>query len=251
MRPLLIVKTGASLPGLVSRLGDFEDWILEGMGPGRVPVAVCRVDAGEPLPAAEAVAGVVVTGSQAMVSHRLSWSERTAAWLAEVVARGAPVVGICFGHQLLAHAFGAPVGPNPRGREMGTVVFRPTAAAHVDPLLALLPGEVALHATHVESVLEPPVGAVVLGSTDRDPCHAFRVAERPAWGLQFHPELSAEGLRAYVEARRDVLRAEGRDPEAILASIEDTPWGTAILRRFRRLVDELAGGRVAGRQATP
>lgn len=244
VRPLLIVKTGATLPELACRLGDFEDWISETLGPGSAPIRVCRVDEEGALPPPDAVAGVVVTGSPAMVSHRHPWSEQTAFWLRLVVERGVPVLGICFGHQLLAHALGAPVGPNPKGREMGTVLFRPTEAARLDPLLSSLPVEAGVQATHLEAVLEPPIDAVVLGVTRRDPCHAFRVVDRPAWGLQFHPEMTAEMLRAYVTARSQTLVAEGWDPATILESIEETPWGRRIMRRFRDLVDQTAAERV-------
>ena len=56
-----------------------------------------------------------------MVSEREPWSERAAEWLREVAQRGIPLLGICYGHQLLAHALGGRVGANPQGREIGTV----------------------------------------------------------------------------------------------------------------------------------
>ncbi|MEZ4555438.1 MAG: gamma-glutamyl-gamma-aminobutyrate hydrolase family protein [Caldilineaceae bacterium] len=57
-----------------------------------------------------------MTGSHSMVTDRAAWSERSADWLRAVVAAEWPVLGICFGHQLLAHAWGGVVGP---GIEMG------------------------------------------------------------------------------------------------------------------------------------
>jgi GMP synthase (glutamine-hydrolysing) len=52
------------------------------------------------------------------------------------------------------------------------------------------------------------------------------------WGVQFHPEFNAAAVRAYTEDDRELLRAEGQDPDQISAQIEETSYGTAILQRF-------------------
>ena len=84
---------------------------------------------GEALPDPRSVRAVVVTGSAAMVTSREPWSERTAAWLCETVEVKTPVLGICYGHQLLAHALGGRVEDNPQGRHIGTVDVTLTDAA--------------------------------------------------------------------------------------------------------------------------
>lgn len=234
MSRLLIVKTGETLPDLRAR-GDFEDWITRGLGLAPADVDVVAPAAGEALPAPDAPRGVVVTGSSAMVSAREPWSERTAGWLARAVGAGTPVLGICYGHQLLAHGLGGAVGPNPRGREIGTVEVRPTRAARGDPLLRALGAGALAHTTHVESVLALPPGAVRLAENEADPHQAFAVGER-AWGVQFHPEFDAAAIRGYLEARRDDLRREGLDPDALLARVRDTPTGPRLLSRFAALL---------------
>lgn len=232
MRPIVILKTGSTSPRSFPR-GDYEDWLREGLGAAEV--RVCRLSDGEALPPAELPRAVVITGSSAMVTERREWSERAAAWLPEVVARETPVLGVCYGHQLLAHAFGGEVGLNPRGREIGTIeVDLQPAAAH-DPLLGGLGPTLVVSASHRQSVLRLPEGARHLAGNAMDPHQAFAVGPR-AWGLQFHPEWSHEVARVYVEERVAQLRDEGLDPDALLASVRPSNDGPTILRRFAALV---------------
>lgn len=231
VRPIVILKTGSTLPRLFPR-GDYEDWIREGLG--APDVRVCRLSEGEPLPPAELPGAVVITGSSAMVTDRLEWSERAAAWLPAVLERGTPVLGICYGHQLLAHAFGGEVGVNPRGREIGTIeVDLKPAAAH-DPLLGGLGPRLVVSASHRQSVLRLPGGARHLAGNAKDPNQAFAIGAR-AWGLQFHPEWDHDVARVYVEERVTVLREEGLAPDALLAGVRRSDDGPTILRRFAAL----------------
>jgi GMP synthase (glutamine-hydrolysing) len=235
-RRLLVVKTGSAPPGVRERRGDFEDWIAAGMGHDRSEVAVVNVLEGHPLPEAAEISGVVITGSAAFVSERESWSVRTEEWLVPVVESGVPVLGICYGHQLLAQALGGRVGQNPRGREMGTVRVDLTLAVTVaDPLLGQLPHGVDVQVSHVESVLELPEGAVRLGSSAADDHHAFSWGPR-AWGVQFHPEFDVDVMRGYVSERAGALRDEGFDPERMEREARDSPHGPAVLRRFGEIV---------------
>ena len=171
-----------------------------------------------------------------MVSDREAWSEATAAWLGSAARSETPCLGICYGHQLLAHALGGSVGPTPGGREMGTLPVRlEPAALGDDPLFARLPPSAPLHVTHVESVLELPVGAVRLAATALDANHAFRLGSR-TWGIQFHPEFDADVMRSYIDGRREILESEGFDPDALQATVQETAHGNEILARFGRLV---------------
>lgn len=240
--PFLVLETGRPVASM-RRHGSFPHWIRTAAGLARDEVKVVDVLAGATPPSHRGHAGILVTGSGAMVSDREDWSERSAEWLGDAARDGAPVFGICYGHQLLAHALGGTVGDNPRGREMGTVAVDLDPQAADDPLFAGMPATILAQATHLQSVLAPPEGATVLAASALDACHAFRWGDA-AWGVQFHPEFSGTHMRGYIDSRRDALAAEGRDPVAVRDAVRAAPRAREVLRRFVRHARQ---GRAGGR----
>lgn len=238
--PLLIIETGRPLPSL-RRHGGFPHWIRTAAGLPRAATVTVDVESGAPLPAHAGFAGAIVTGSGAMVTERRDWSERAATWLADAAGAGLPLLGICYGHQLLAHALGGEVGDNPGGREMGTVVIDLLPAADDDPLFTSMPAAFAAQATHRQSVLRPPADATVLAGSALDSCQAFRWG-KATWGVQFHPEFSATHMRGYIRGRADALVGEGRDWRALWAAVAAAPQARRLLRRFARHARAAAGG---------
>ena len=234
MKPLLIMKTGSTLESLRARGEDFHDWIIRELQVAPDQVQVRAVDEGEGLPAPTAISGVVITGSPAMVTDGAPWNDVAAQWLREAIDADLPVLGICYGHQLLAYACGGKVDYHPAGREIGTVDVRLTQASDTDPLLADLPTEFPAHATHSQSVLVLPANSVHLARSAHDQHHAFRVGAA-AWGLQFHPEFDAAIMTSYIEERASDLRDEGRDVDRLLEQVKETPEATGLLSRFARL----------------
>ncbi|MCZ6631967.1 MAG: glutamine amidotransferase [bacterium] len=158
MKPFLIIKAGSRFkdPSLRS---DFDDWMIRGLAVDPSDVWVVAVYEDEPLPDHSDVAGVVVTGSHAMVTDREDWSERTAAWLRDGVQKETPILGVCYGHQLLAHGLGGTVGDHPLGQELGTVDVVVNKTGQKDRLIGQLPERFSAQASHRQSVLVLPEGA--------------------------------------------------------------------------------------------
>lgn len=233
--PILILKTGSTHSHIRERLGDFEDWIAAGLRDGGAQVVVHDATAGNaPPPAHDQIAGVVITGSHAMVSEREPWSEALVPWLQAAVRQQTPVLGICYGHQLLAHALGGDVGHHPEGVEIGTVTVELHNAAAGDALLGELPDTFPAQAVHWQSVRRLPPGAVLLAGSAHEAHHAYRVGDR-AWGVQFHPEFSDMALRAYLDGLGDLLANEGLNATAIAERLQPTPDAASVLPRFARL----------------
>lgn len=234
VRPIVILKTGSTLPHLLQARGDYEDWIAEAFA--RPAIETCRIAEGAALPDPSVPRGVLITGSSAMVTDHLEWSERAARWLPEVLRRETPILGICYGHQLLAHALGGEVDLNPRGREIGSIEVALTDEGARDPLLGALGRTLHVNASHRQSVLRLPERALRLGASALDANQAYSIGPR-AWGVQFHPEWDHDVIRAYLEDRAAILRDEGLDPDALLRAVRPSDHGRAILRRFAEIVD--------------
>lgn len=230
-----ILKTGSTVEPLRERRGDFEDWFRAGLGLDADEATVVAPYLGESLPAPQAVSAVVVTGSPAMVTEEADWSLSCESWIAELVGRGRPVLGVCYGHQLLARALGGAAGQNPNGMEIGTCEVELTDSGREDPLFAGLPAVLVVQQTHRESVVELPRGARHLAGNDHDAFQAFAMGDR-AWGVQFHPEFDADIMRGYAKARADSLQVEGIDPRQVEAGVRDTAHGPVILRNFMGLI---------------
>jgi len=235
LKQTVLVKTGGTIEQIKSKHGDFEDWFAQNMG--HADLLQIDVFRQQPLPAEEKLRAVVITGAAAMVSAREDWSERTARWLQRVVQKGIPVLGVCYGHQLLAHALGGRVGPNPAGRQIGTATAQLCGKHNKDPLFAHLPDSFYVQTSHSEVVLELPPGAERLATSPLDDNFAIRFAKN-VWGVQFHPEFSRAVMMKYIQYRADDLRLEGLNPDELLAKTTETVVARTVLSRFARMYDE-------------
>ncbi len=237
MKKLFIIKTGSTFADTVLRYGDFEDMTRMGLGIENRLVQVKNAPEGESLPEPAACSGVVITGAHCMVTDNLPWSLAIEAWIPLLVQAGVPLLGICYGHQLLGRAMGGEVDFHPRGKELGTVAVRRCLESVGDPLFDELPAEFPVHATHAQSVTRLPSDAVLLAENDFEPHHAFRLG-RCAWGVQFHPEYSSSIMRDYVLEQAGSLPGADHDLGTLLKNLRETPAACSILATFGRLVTE-------------
>lgn len=238
---LIIVKTGRAVAEARGDGRDFEHWFADGLGCDLFDYRIVRVDQGEVLPPVDSLdhaPAVLVTGSPAMVSDRLDWSENAAAWLAAAHTAGLPILGVCYGHQLLAHALGGRAGPNPAGRRMGRV--KVGFSDPEDRLTGAFAPKASFNVSHVEVVLEPPAEACVIGTASHDPYHVLHFGNL-SWGVQFHPEFDCDIMRSYIQARSAPLEAEGQDPAGLIADLDDNPNGRPLLARFAELARAVVG----------
>ncbi len=243
MKVLYVIKVGTTFPATAKRLGDFDRWTTASLGAPRVPTAVVDAEHGAPLPAASECAGVVITGSHAMVTDELPWSVAVERWISDLLGAEVPIIGICYGHQLLAKAAGGHVDFHPKGQEIGTVPIELNARCGEDRLFGGLPASFLAHTTHSQSVLRLPSEAVHLAGNTFEPNHAFRLGSS-AWGVQFHPEYDGEVMRAYIDEQSERLAERGVRSDELRAAVTETPEALETIRRFARYVDEREGDAV-------
>jgi GMP synthase-like glutamine amidotransferase len=149
--------------------------------------------------------------------------------------RGTPILGVCLGSQLLAEAAGA--SPYRMAEpEIGWYDIEITEAGAADPVIGPLAPSVELFDWHHYAAPLPPA-AVELARTPA--CtQAFRIDGKPAWGLQFHAEVTREDLNAWLDgwASSEAVQTD-LDPEAIRSASEarierQNEIGRAIAERF-------------------
>ena len=234
-KPIAIIKTGSTYPQISDHYGDFEQWISLGLD-SAVPVWVINAPQGDAMPDPSGLSGVIITGSHAMVTDHEAWMATVIQWLHSAIQQcpTLPILGLCFGHQLLAEALGGEVADNPMGIEVGTVPLRLTQAGHQDALLSAIENHPWAQVVHKQSVLTPPPGAAVLASNVHDACQAFRYGDC-VWGVQFHPEFSADVMRAYLQAMSgDSLTQQQVD--TYLQEVRECEDASSLLSSFARMI---------------
>ena len=174
----------------------------------------------QPPPSIEDVDALMIFGGSMHVDqndeHR--WLDPEKAFIREALERGKPILGVCLGSQLLAEAAGA--RPERMAEpEIGWYDIEVTEAGAADPVVGPLAPSVELFEWHHYASPLPP-GAVELARTPA--CvQAFRVNGKPAWGLQFHAEVTKEDLFSWLDgwAQSEAVHTSF-DPEAIRAASE-------------------------------
>jgi len=186
---VLSITHGPSVPG-----GLFDEAVEAG---GHVLERWLVPEGGSPGRASSYDAVMVFGGSQHPdQDDRFGWLGLEEEFLREVLASEVPVFGVCLGAQMLARAAGASVGPA-SVPEIGWLDVSVTADGAADPVLGVLPARATVFQWHHYTFTLPPSGVAL---ADSEVClQAFRLDGRPAWGIQFHAEVTAAMVSDWVE----------------------------------------------------
>ncbi|NMI01365.1 type 1 glutamine amidotransferase [Pseudonocardia acidicola] len=221
------------IPLIVHSAGTDTAWLEEILRERGAGPRVVRIDVGEPVPALDEVDGLVVLGGAmgAYETARYPFLRDTMRALEQAVERAVPTLAICLGAQLLAEAAGGRAYPG-HGPEWGYIPVRLTAAGRADPVLHAFGGE---HLSFHSDTFDPPPGSRLLAESPAYP-QAFRVGS--ALALQFHPEMSATGVRRLIAA---TAQAGNRHRPELRRILTDALARDALARDvLRRLLESWA-----------
>jgi len=230
-----LLQCGHIHSDLVPEHGDYPEVFADLLGPHGIELETIDVTEGPPPNDPHALDGWVVSGSACSAYDPLPWIAPVEDLLRTVIAAAAPLVAVCFGHQLLAQAMGGRVAKASVGWGVGAHTYELLGppVPWMDPPA---PGHtVRLIASHQDQVVELPQGAEVIARSKDCPVAAYTLGPA-ALAIQPHPEFSAGVSAGLVNRRRDAIGASTAD--AALASL-DAPldcslvgaWMAAFLRQ--------------------
>jgi GMP synthase-like glutamine amidotransferase len=193
---------------------------------------VALVD-GEALPDPASCEGVVITGSPAGVYDTTPWMDPLRGFIRGAFAAKTPMIGVCFGHQIIADAMGGAVRKSEKGWGVGRHTYDVLGA----PAWMVDAGAtVALSVSHQDQVIAPPKGAVTLARSAHTDYAMLAYDGAPVMSLQGHPEFSDEFVAALYSARRGKSLSDAQVDDAIasLSSPVDRVLVGQWMARFLR-----------------
>lgn len=204
-----ILKTGRPPKPAIEQFGTYPDMFMALLGHDAYDWTVFAADEGEFPASPETCDAYIVTGSSCGVYDAEPWIGDLLNFLQAARGRAA-LVGVCFGHQAMAQAFGGEVIKSPKGWGLGE---------HEYEVLARRPwmddaASIRLPASHQDQVVALPPGATVIAANAFTPMGALDYGDR-AISIQLHPEFEPAYAMALIEARRGTRYAEDEANAAI------------------------------------
>jgi GMP synthase (glutamine-hydrolysing) len=176
-----------------------------------------------------------VSGSPHGAYEDIPWIHREHDLLRDLAARAVPMLGICFGSQILGSALcGRDQVFRRSSCEVGYVALDVAAHAAADPVTRDLGRQVEMFVWHNDEVRADHPDMTILARSADCPNHVWKHRRHPAWGIQGHPEVDAAQARDWFELSRARLEADGADVEALKRSAIDADEAKTMLQNFMR-----------------
>jgi GMP synthase-like glutamine amidotransferase len=221
-----ILETGRPPGALAEEFGDYPAMFAQLLGPG-FEVRTFDAEHGE-LPSDPVEhSAYLITGSPAGVYEPLPWI----APLQEFIraAKDSKMVGVCFGHQVMAEALGGHVEKSDKGWGAGLHRY---SVLRSEPWIDTA-GTVAVPASHQDQIVVQPPNTQVVAASHFTPFAALAWTDRPAISFQFHPEFSPAFAKALIEKRYDIVP----DPDSAIASLDQPNDNARVAGWIRRFLE--------------
>jgi len=220
-----ILETGRPPGRLAAEFGDYPAMFADMLGPG-FELQNFDVTSGM-LPPRGAHHAYLITGSPAGAYEELPWIKPLMSFIR--AANEAKMVGVCFGHQIMAQALGGKVEKSTKGWGVGLQCYD---VVRREPWMddAAVIYEPASHQDQV--VIQPPETEITIAS-DFTPFAGLAWTGRPAISFQFHPEFSPAFAKALIERRYDAVP----DPASAIASLDEPNDNERVAGWIRRFLE--------------
>lgn len=216
------------------RLGGrwFRKWFKDRLG---CQASAYHIIGGSRVSSLDGVDALVISGSPASATDDDPWITHELALIEEADAREIPILGVCFGSQLLGRAYyGKAAVRNSAHPEFG---WHRVEVVGTDALFRNVPEQFVSFQYHLEEVIPQPA-MHVLARNDASAVQAFRVGEKPIWGLQFHLEVTPRAGRDLLRKTQDVYHPYGHSYEELVAHAQPNETSGRLFRNFVRIVRE-------------
>ena len=227
MKDVLIIDCGPSLSDVSKHYGVTPEWIMESLKNKGCNFTWVKPYVGDKIQSNDADAWII-TGSPCSVYNCEAWMVNLEEEMKNIQSSQIPVLGICFGHQLIAKCFGGTVELNPQGWELGAYPVQFTAAGKKSQLFSGMEENAIVYESHQDSVTVLPENAIELARNNKGN-QAFMIHDN-FYGVQFHPEFSWEVIKMYVFIR-SAMGVKVDDP-----SVPESTQGELVLFNFIDLI---------------
>ena len=226
MKNVVILSNGPGLTEIINKYGHSSDWIPRIINKKDINFIIKKVYENDFDISINADA-YILTGSKYSIYDDIDWIYKLIDFTRKLIDNQRYVLGICFGHQVLAHCLGAKVKKNKLGWELGSYNISLTEKGLKNKLFEGFSSEEIVYESHQDTVLELPDNVDILADSVKSN-QSFSYNEK-VFGVQFHPEFSKEVTRMLMDLR--IAKGISVDSDVLL----DSPKSHSVLKNFLKI----------------